>query len=551
MENEKRKSVVGLSLVTAMLLGSSAYAGKIITDADVNNIVVEENKQFGFGGWNFDNIDVRIVDVADFSGSIGDFNTTTGIYSAMTYEESFESDISTGGEIRGHLHGKDWPVGEPAGIKIINDDNEKLLPKPLNCIMTSSYVAYQIEDDETSGTGYLDAWPTMPKPTLCSSSWQAHKRFKINLLPTTVDVIDPDGYGKPVDLVFNLDQTDTDTVARRYQVLQKVNNYTGKRLDGYKVEVLGGDGLPNAALTFSLGLGEGDPDIWDENEMANYSHGLWGPYQKVGNVVRFDNGFFDFKRSYYPVALSDSKQTISYTGDMLGGNYQGIFGNWLPSTWAPMGIFNDDDNDPETDGILEAFYGVAPGETDLRWWSRTVADDPEDAIDPIYTWTAISEDDVDEMLLDPLFSEDHVEDVLNLGLNYIIEVGNNAEIGSTFTLRLTPHVSTNQTEPIYVNPPSNTAPVADAGDDLYLKLGEPITIIGTATDADGDETIRSYSWSDGSTVIATTASFEYTPNKIGRVILTLTVMDNRGATGTDTTIVKVRPNDPQPQGPKK
>ena len=36
---------------------------------------------------------------------------------------SFESDISTGGEIRGHLHGKDWPVGEPAGIKIINDDN--------------------------------------------------------------------------------------------------------------------------------------------------------------------------------------------------------------------------------------------------------------------------------------------------------------------------------------------------------------------------------------------------------------------------------------------
>ena len=43
-----------------------------------------------------------------------------------------------------------------------------------------------------------------------------------------------------------------------------------------------------------------------------------------------------------------------------------------------------------------------------------------------------------------------VEDVLNLGLNYIINVGANAAIGSTFTLRITPHVALDQTPPTYV-----------------------------------------------------------------------------------------------------
>lgn len=388
MKYEHRTKIIGLSIVVAALLGSNVYAGKIITDADVNNIVVTADTQYGFGGWNFDNIDVRIVNIEDFSTALPGtfFSTVDGSYTTMGTDESFESDIKNElGVVVGHLHGKDWPVGEPAGIKIINDDTNVKNGKPTNCIMTSSYL----------DTGYLDT--VDPKPVLCSSPWQSHKRYKINLLPTTVEGITPGEYGKPVDLVFNLDPTDTNTTARRYQVLQKVNNYTGMRLNGYKVEVFDANGDKNDALTLSLGEGEGEAgaNLWAENELANFSHGLWGPYQEG----RFENGFFDYTRVYYPAALSDNNRTISAVSPMLGGNYQELFGNWLPSIWEPEGIFHDDDQDPSTDGVLKAFLGVAPGQTERAWYKSTVVDvDSNDNVDPVYTWVPADNSRFDNMV---------------------------------------------------------------------------------------------------------------------------------------------------------
>ena len=442
MINNKR--TLGLSLVAAMLLGSSAYAGKIITNAgdptDASNIRVD-NQQYGFGGWNFDNVNVRIVDVNDFTGDIGTFNTVTGAYTGLVPETSFESDIkNAAGTVVGHLHGKDYPVGEPAGIKVINDDLKMKHGKPTNCIMTSSYQA----------GGYLDA--ATPQPVICSSPFQTHKRYKINMLPSSVEGVAPGEYGKAIDVVFNLDLTDTNTTARRYQLLQKANNYTGVRLDGYKVEVLGANGLPNDALTLSLGLGEGvdkdgnpDPtvDIWDTSDMANMSHGLWGPIDD-----NFDApGFFDSTRAFYLVALSDTNQTISHIGDMDGGNYQAIFGNWLPDIWEPQGVFHDHDDDPETDGVLLAFFGTAPGFTEDAWYKNSV--DITDPKKPVYTWALATEEDFLAWTGDQ-YSLGGIEDVLNLGLNYIINVGENAAIGSTFTLRIRPHVALDQTVPSYV-----------------------------------------------------------------------------------------------------
>ncbi len=452
-----KRNLLKISVVTAMLLSTGAYAGKIIgVDAGTAYNETIPPTQYGFGGWNFDNVDVRIVDVDDFSTKIGDFNTTDGTYDPMGVSESFESDIKdinystgvpvVGSTIMGHLHGKDWPVGEPAGIKIINDDDKTSNGKPYNCIMTTSYL----------DTGFLDSGA--PKPVICSSPWQTHKRFKINLLPTTVVGVDPviGGDGQSVDIVFNLDDTDTNTTVRGYQVLQKINNYTGMRLDGYTVEVLDENGSKNDALTLSLGIGENntvDPteDIWDITERANFSHGLWGPYQKVGDVVRFENGFFDFKRSYYPVTLDGTNQSISYAGLLEGGNYQSIFGNWLPSIWAPYGVFHDDDQDPNTDAALMAFYGTAPGHTEDAWYKRTVVDiDPNDNIDPVYTWVAATDADFATWSGD-WYSVGLVEDTLNLGLNYIVQIGENAAIGKTFTIRITPHVGANdQTPPTYV-----------------------------------------------------------------------------------------------------
>lgn len=241
-----------------------------------------------------------------------------------------------------------------------------------------------------------------------------------------------------------------DTSNQRYQILQKVNNYTGKRLDGYKIEVLDANGQKNAALTFSIGIGEGldkdgnpDGDIWDTEDMANFSHGLWGAADNdnSGRDPHFDaNGFFDDKRAYYPVTLSDDKQTISYTGNMQGGNYQEIFGNWLPSIWEPTGIFWDDDQDSETDSILMAYWGD-PLKTGTNAWHKGNDED----------WAVATEEDLLRWSGE-YYDREAVEDVLNLGLNYIVNVGDNAAIGNTFTLRITPHAAatTEQVEPSHV-----------------------------------------------------------------------------------------------------
>ncbi len=639
MGNKKR--VLGLSLVAAMLLGSSAYAGKIITDAD--SVAWTQNKQYGFGGWNLNDVVVNMTDI-DYNVIAKTFDTVDGTYDTMVAGDSFESYIMTEGEHRGNLHGKDWPVGEPSGIKIINDDTKVKHGKPFNCIMTSSYLAYQDMDDNESGSAYLDS--AAPKPVSCSSPFQTHKRFKINLLPVTVADVDDitGGYGKPTDLVFNLDPSDINTTARRYQVLQKINNYTDKRLDGYKMEVLDENGTVKSVLSLSLGAGEGDPDkttglpgdIWGEEDMANMSHGLWGPVDK-----HFDApGFFDDVRAYYPVTLAAN--TIEYNGLMQGGsgigNYQSLLGNWLPSIWEPQAVFFDDDNNPETDAVLMAFWGD-PLSTGTNAWHKGNKDN----------WVEPSETEFLQWMTNAAYSIGGVEDVLNLGINYIINVGDNAQIGSTFILRVTPHIGANdQTPPSYMDdipePPvisdgtvaispaptfiigtrltlsvkdedqnldpaapdtttvivttdtgdtetvtlteddvnssvfianipseltttssgvedgivnviidsnvtvtyednihSDTAstiatvliaPTADAGPDQTVQVNETVTITGKGTDSDG--TIISYEWKYGTTVVATEASFEFTPSTVGTATLTLTVIDNDYYTGTDS-----------------
>lgn len=78
----------------------------------------------------------------------------------------------------------------------------------------------------------------------------------------------------------------------------------------------------------------------------------------------------------------------------------------------------------------------------------------------------------------------------------------------------------------------NQNPVVDAGDNYNVILGNSITISGSGTD---DGTIMSYEWTkDDGSVLASSASFEYTPTEQGTEVLTLTITDEQGATGSDS-----------------
>ena len=457
MKTHNNSKVIGLSLVLLLGLSTVIEAGRIGPLVDQLD---PPAKSSGYGGWDLANVDVKVTDL-DFTEIAKTFDKTDGSYSpVMVLGDSFESDIydsvDTSGAVLVNLHGKNWPVGEPAGIKVMNSPlitDTISRNRPASCIMTTSFL---------EGT-YLDT--TTPVETKCNSDFQTHKRFKLNMLPTMVEPgdIDGDGYGEGVNLTFNVE---AEAGTRGYVMLQKINNYTGKRLDGYKVEVgfLDGDGNftkasdENADLRLSIGLGENDgEDIWTPDKLASFSHGLFGAETFEEPVPHFpEDGFFDSRAAGFYVELNTTTSDMIESTGPIPNNYAalpvpngapvaGQFGNWLPSIWAPKGIFWDDDNDPATDATLMAFWG--------------------DTGDGTYAWMKGDRDGfavVENSLLvawasSPVYNINTIEDVLNLGLTYIVEVGDISTFPvSKFTVRITPHVDENATVPGYV---TNTPPV--------------------------------------------------------------------------------------------
>jgi serine protease len=88
---------------------------------------------------------------------------------------------------------------------------------------------------------------------------------------------------------------------------------------------------------------------------------------------------------------------------------------------------------------------------------------------------------------------------------------------------------------------SNQLPTANAGSDRSTRVNQSITITGSGSDPDG--TISAYQWKEGETVLSDNASFVYTPATEGVHTLTLTVIDDDGATDSDTMVVTVIANE--------
>lgn len=464
-----KKNVSGIlglvAMVGILVAGGQAQAGKITT---FNNATGTE----GFGGWNLENVEVETFK-EDGSPTATAFDEATGAYDAEYF--SFDSNISgatnsapTTPVVMGVLHGKDYPVGEPAGIKVIHDDAGVKAPKPQNCIMTTSYL----------DTGYLDTPPIMP--TTCSSPFQTHKRYKVNMQPSSLDTdSDIATYEGAVDLVFNVEPESGST--RDYQMFQKMNNYTGSRLEGFAIQVgtgtstafeTAGDSeiLTKLSIWASLTTVDADNGIWDPDQLATFSHGLFGP---IDNHFP-EEGFFDNRIAGFmvdsPAQGAGLSDTLS-SGLVMESNYNVLpvpgatspvvsqFGPWLHSGIAPSGIFYDDDNDPSTDAELVAFWGDIDGSGTTFAWMRGNSDNFA-LVDPLTlsAWDA-----------DPLYAVDVIEDTLNLSLNYVVTVGTVDASwptwdgdSATFTIRMIPLKDTSGTDdPAYAaNPPSGIIPEA-------------------------------------------------------------------------------------------
>ncbi|RRQ21587.1 choice-of-anchor F family protein [Thiohalobacter thiocyanaticus] len=434
MINSTRKdapSAAGCSLLARTAL-AIAMAGLVLpTQAGKITSTPSASGAPGFGGWNLSNVEV-VLDGTQ--GAIGSneswFDPATGAYNfAPDSDFSYESLVfDDAGTLMGIVLAKDWPIGEPAGIKIVNNDPGVKNDKPANCIMSTSYLE----------GNYLDSID--PKQVTCSSAFQTHKRYKVAMLPNTVDGIGSES----VDLVFNVE---AETGTRDYQVFQKINNWTDGRLQGFKLEVGFGVGASFVSATDAgvdlANLNIAVPsDLWSPTQLATFSAGLFGPEDKHTGEL----GFFDpesragFLIDEYVAGIQPLTDTLTATTP-LASNYHDVpagagvaanqFGPWLPNNMLPYGIFFDDDGNPETDAELLAWYGYNPAIGGLGWMRGA-----EDS------FAAISADEIQAMGANLSYTSDLIDDLVNIGLNYVVRVGDvstfPASANNSFTIRVTP-----------------------------------------------------------------------------------------------------------------
>ena len=85
---------------------------------------------------------------------------------------------------------------------------------------------------------------------------------------------------------------------------------------------------------------------------------------------------------------------------------------------------------------------------------------------------------------------------------------------------------------------ANNIPIANAGNDQTIRIGQRITLDGRATDNDG--TIVKYEWKEGSSVLGTAEDLtNYTFSTLGAHTITYTVTDNDGNSNSDEVVVTV------------
>ncbi|NOQ89876.1 MAG: choice-of-anchor F family protein, partial [Gammaproteobacteria bacterium] len=316
--------------------------------------------------------------------------------------------------------------------------------------------------------------------------------------------------------------------------------------------------------------------VWNAKQLANFSSGLFGP---IDTSHGRPAGYFDpldpagfFINEYGVGELGDiSGQIDTLTATItLGSDYADLpagalatanqFGPWLPDTMLPYGIFFDDDNNPETDAELIAWYGYNPDPAVAALgWMKGAADDFSEVLP-----TAIETQG--ENLA---YTMGLIDDLVNVGLNYVVTVGDISSFPgydadpalniATFTIRVTPTKDTSGTgAPAYfdtvndetflpvpslkfvshdgvvaIDPSPNfnigdllTARVGDAGLNKFSDLIETVDVTISSTVGGLSETLTLIEQGEDRGVFAASLPEEYSDLAVGVVaIVTVSYID--------------------------
>jgi hypothetical protein len=347
-------------------------------------------------GWNTDNVEVAL-NPAD-----GD----TGL--SVVYDRALpDTDAVTNGRIAFTP-----PEAQSPGIKV------------------------QVEEyDQSGGTAsdltFAGCLMTSNPGATCISPFQSGKRIKQQMTGTG-----------PVDLVFDVDNDDTDST---YQVFHRLINDTNALLDGFKIE-LGygiGDGFEKAgddgALSFSS-LFAAQPQ-GSGSASTQFPFGLFGDADTNPNFTL--DGFFANARTGFSTDFS----AVEIASDGIFGPYTDFFDTWLPGQSVPAGVFWDNDNDPGTDALVMAWQRP-DGSWEIRREIASLADGTAAALaapvelasfDAVVDWFEGREGGTD---LTAVLLPGEIEDLANLNVNFAIQLAGNlfdaaGDALDSFTLRTT------------------------------------------------------------------------------------------------------------------
>lgn len=300
----------------------------------------------------------------------------------------------------------------------------------------------------------------------------------------------------PLDLVF--DSTDTNDGTTDYLAISKVTNTTGARMIGYQVQIGYGTGNDFQLVSVAGNTAVQFDNLLDKTLATNPSTTTWAgsntalaqsPLQRTfyaaglfglesqdtdgdGNPDAATVGFFTPDQrvalNFDPanatavgvqevLVAGGSVQFDPGTGAVTGTTFTDLFGAntaLIPFAFSPQGILWDNDGDPSTDGILMAAYlngqWVTYRTRNLDGTFAVVDPNTIDGAipaggvmvpDPTGAGTAdvLTDAEVAALLADPAYSQDVIEDLAKVNLNFGIDIAdldgfNNGQ----FTVRFVP-----------------------------------------------------------------------------------------------------------------
>lgn len=116
----------------------------------------------------------------------------------------------------------------------------------------------------------------------------------------------------------------------------------------------------------------------------------------------------------------------------------------------------------------------------------------------------------------------------------------NTAIAGTYTVTydvkdLAGNSAIQATRTVIVSQEANQSLIANASVDRNVEVGKSTTLMGSGVDSGGSA--LTYKWTKDGNTLATTKTFDFTPDVIGAHTLTFTVTNSFGATASDTVVV--------------